>query len=249
LRFGICCRADEAETALAAGFDYVELPLSWISEQRNPPSLQGVEATNLFFPANISIYKPDEGEYLDYAEMALERAADLGVEISVLGSGGVRKAPVASGGQEWEFKFAQVASELSMIARKFGIVLAPESLNRSETNVGNDLGALARLLREQGVSYTADSYHILYEWRAAHPDQDVPLPDLWETDLPFRPAHVHLADLPRYVPSPDDPMLRGFVDRLRTLGYDNRVSLEATRGSDLDSLSQALRNVKKLFLE
>ena len=88
--------------------------------------------------------------------------------------------------------------------------MAPESLNRSETNVGNDLGQLAKDLAAKGIAYTADLYHILYEANAdGHP------PDFAE-QLPFAPLHVHLADLPRHVPAPDDPAssrLRGEASR------------------------------------
>lgn len=156
-------------------------------------------------------------------------------------------APEGDDPQEFEDEFADIASELADAAEEFGITLAPESLNRSETNIGNDLASLARRLAARRVCYTADSYHVLYEWKQENPSLDVPDDSLWVRQVPFLPAHVHVATLPRVVPAPDDPKLVGFVSRLRALGYDGRVSLECQRGNSVPELRDALGNLKALF--
>ena len=249
MKFGLCCDLTEFESALQAGFDYVEGSLSGLAGAPSLDAYRGVpmEATNLFFPGSFRLFGAERTPYLEYARTALERAGELGVKVAVLGSGAVRRAPEDEELEEFEDSFAVVASELADIAEEFGITLAPESLNRSETNIGNDLGQLAHRLANLGVAYTADSYHVLYEWKAQNPDQATPPQSIWDVHIPFAPAHVHVATLPRVAPAPDDPKLSGFVTRLRQLGYDGRVSLECQRGNSAQELAGALSNLKSLF--
>ncbi len=249
MQFGLCCDFSEFEYALAAGYDYVEGALSGLASAPDLERYRGlpIEATNIFFPSSIRLFGEERTPYLEYARGALAKAGELGVKIAVVGSGAVRRAPDEEDIEEYEDAFADIASELADIADEFGITVAPESLNRSETNIGNDLASLANRLLKRGVSYTADSYHVLYEWNAKHPDQPAPPESLFDTQLPFAPVHVHVATLPRVAPVPGDPKLVGFVRRLQSLGYDGRVSLECQRGSSVEELSAALKNLQALF--
>jgi len=108
------------------------------------------------------------------------------------------------------------------------VIFAPESLNRSETNVGVECGEMARVLASYGVAYTADSYHLLYEWNANGREggREYPTEEYWTEQIPHLPVHVHLGDLPRNLPEENDPMILGFFERLSALGYTGRVSLE-----------------------
>ena len=166
---------------------------------------------------------------------AMERAASLGVKVMVVGSGNSRRAPHGVPCDIAESRFVEVAADLQAMADKFGIAIAPESLNRSETNVGNDLGDLARALRADGVGYTADLYHILYEASANdHPAN-------MGEQVPFLPTHVHLADLPRFAPAVDDAVRPSrSPDPLRDLGYSARISLERQRPNPREDLATVL---------
>jgi sugar phosphate isomerase/epimerase len=245
----LCCDVSEFLAAHESGFDYVEGSLSGLAAADSLDAYRdmGLEATNLFFPSSIRLFGQERTPYLDYARAALSKAAELGVKVAVLGSGAVRKAPADEDTEEYDDFFADIASELADIGDEFGIKLAPESLNRSETNVGNDLATLARRLADRGVGYTADSYHVLYERNARLPEESFPPISLWQTQVPFTPTHVHVATLPRVAPEPGDPKLLGFVSRLRELGYDGRVSLECQRGNSVEELTSALTNLRTLF--
>lgn len=230
----MCGQVAEAASILAAGFDYVEVAASGfngLSEDWDPTPYEGLPilATNVFFDSKIRLFGPEATPYLDYARRTVERAASLGVSLMVIGSGAARRAIGTSGGNE---AFADIAGQIGEVARGFGIEIAPESLNRTETNVGNDLRSLALSLRERGVGYTADSYHVLYEWDVDGRGAD--LASLWLDQVPFVPNHVHIADLSRLGVTFDDPMLISFASRLRALGYDGNVSLECRREPDFD---------------
>jgi len=248
MRFGVCCGIEDASTVLGAGFDYIELGANNLSDDVRKYSGMPVEATNLFFAGSVKLFGREATPYLDIAKATVDRAASIGVQTMVIGSGGSRKAPDGIDMEVTEREFLLIAAAIGDHAKQYGITIAPESLNRSETNIGNDLGRLACGLKYAGVGYTADSYHVLYEWHEDFPDEAVPSKEHWEAQIPFAPSHVHIADLPRYAPKPGDPMMQGFANRLLELGYDGRVSLEYRRGNDFEAeLQRALLDLKVLF--
>ncbi|HWA83196.1 MAG TPA: sugar phosphate isomerase/epimerase family protein [Fimbriimonadaceae bacterium] len=246
MKFGVCTDLAGAPAILDAGFDYVEVGASGFSGfeetwDRETYAALPILATNLFFDGRIKLFGEDRTPYRDYAERTITRAASLGIPVMVIGSGAARRSPEGFDGDQ---AFADVVAELAGIAKPLGVALAPESLNRSETNTGNDLRSLALALRERGVGYTADSYHILYEWDAE--DRYAGLRELFLVQVPFAPAHVHIADLPRQGVSTDDEMLRAFAMRLKELGYAGNVSLECMRGPDFNHAA-ALTALRALF--
>jgi len=248
MKFGVCCGIEDAGIVLGCGFDYVELGANNLSDDPNRFEGIPVEATNLFFASSIKLFGREATPYLDVARATVDRAARIGVKTMVIGSGASRNAPDGTDMEVAEREFLLIAAAIGDYARKYGITIAPESLNRSETNIGNDLGFLARGLQYAGVGYTADSYHVLYEWHANDPSEAFPSDEHWADQIPFAPTHVHIADLPRYAPKPADPMVQGFARRLLTLGYDGRVSLEYRRGADFEAeLTRALLDLKVLF--
>ncbi len=241
MRIGICAGLDLAPRALAAGFDYVEVGASGFTLREDFDAAQyrelKAEAANLFFPGTIKLFGSEATPWWNYAQNAVDRAAQIGIEVIVIGSGGARRAP--EGVHDAEAAFVEVAGQIADYARARGIVIAPESLNQSETNVGNDLAILARSLSARGVGYTADSYHVLVE---AHGNPN------WESQIPFCPTHVHVGDLPRNAPEPEDPHIQGFAKRLKELGYDGRISLEARLRADTDEELRRVRdNLQAIF--
>jgi sugar phosphate isomerase/epimerase len=252
MKFGICCGVESARRALELGAEYVELgavSFNGLQPEWDPLPFVGlaVETTNVFFPGAIQLFGPERTPYEEYAQRAIERAAEVGVRIMVVGSGGSRKAPHGSNLAEMDAAFADIVANLQRIADPYGIAMAPESLTRLETNVGNDLGRLARLLRERGVAYTADSFHVLKEWDFEHPGSAGPTPEHWADQLPFAPAHIHIGDLPRDFPKASDPMMQGFAKRVKELGYDERISLECSLGELEAGLPTALKELHALF--
>ena len=210
---------------LDAGFDYVELGAGALFDE--PKLYEGLplEATNLFFKPGIVLFGDQKTPYLGYAERVVHAAANLGARVMVIGSGNARMAPEGYDVEEANQEFADKVASIAEIARPLGVMIAPESLNRTETNVANDLGQLAEAMVARRLGYTADVYHVLQEWK--QPDR--PTGEYWKEQVPYRPSHVHFADLPRYVPAPDDPDVLAFLKRLVELGYDDRISFEGNR--------------------
>ncbi len=251
MKFGVCCPPDRADAILSVGFDYIEIAASSLhgeQEEFDLASFSGIPilSSNGFFPGTIRLYGPDATPYLDYAKRTIERAAEIGIGLMVLGSGGARKS---APGVDAEKCFVEIAAELDQIASPYGIRVAPESLNFRETDVGNQMGKLAQDLKSSGVGFTADSYHLLVDWDAHHrrSGDTAPPEGFWVREIPFAPLHVHFANLPRTAPTADDPMVQGFVSRLQALHYDALVSLECSIDDHPDALSQARQHLSRLF--
>lgn len=246
MRIGLCTGIENASVALGAGFDYVEVSTSALASQVDfaPQNYREAraEASNLFFPSDIRLNGSSATPYREYMERAIARAAEAGISVMVIGSAGARSAPEGVPIDAAFRRFIEVAAEAQAIASGYGIHIAPESLNRSETNVANDLPFLAADLHTVGVGYTADAYHVLYEW-SADGGSGVPDAEFWERQLPFAPTHVHIANLERQAPEGDDPMLLGFIARLQDLGYQGRVSLEARLQTSLEEAATNLRQL------
>lgn len=244
MHFGLCCAPEEAPAAIAAGFDYVELP-GWLLPAREA-EYAGLkcEATNLFFPPGTELYGIDEANLLAQAQARMWAASRVGVRVMVIGSGAARRSTPEKPPEPAEASFVNIVGQLQRSAPP-ALGLAPESLCLAETDVGTSLPDLARALAVQGVGFTADAYHVLRE--AEDEGYDPSDPWFWETQLPCAPTHVHLANRRREVPDPDDCDLIGFVRRLENLGFEGRVSLECSVGAG--ELVAALASVRALFRE
>lgn len=181
------------------------------------------EATNLFASGTLRLTGATD-EVRTYAELVVPRAAEAGIQVMVIGSGAARRSELPfEAAQEG---FADAAGVVGEVARRYGITVAPESLKREETNVGNSMGDLARRLAKRGVAFTADSHHLLRDWAHLHGD-GAPSEEFWREEIPVAPAHVHVSNFERTwkVQGRHRGML-GFAKRLKEVGYNGRVSLE-----------------------
>jgi sugar phosphate isomerase/epimerase len=232
---------------MAAGFDYVELPAAIVFGGRDEPNWERlgdvkVEATNIFAPTDLRLVGPEIGDVRGYAEVVIPRAALAGVAVMVIGSGGSRKSPAGYDLDAAEGDFLDSAARCAAIGKEHGVTIAPESLVPQETNVGNYLGDLARMLHHRGVGYTADSYHVLNQPGAVPAESW-----FWEEEMPFAPAHVHFSTHDRTWRVGEDPAVEGFVLRLKELGYDGRISLECRWEEFEAELPEALAAVRSIF--
>ena len=233
--------------ARSAGADYVELPAGPLFT--DPGYLQRMadlkpETTNLFFPSGASLYENEDLSF-KIGSNILESAAEAGVKLCVVGSGGARKAPDGQSPQWAQDKFIGLIAALRGVADNVGVEIAPESLNRSECDVGTRLRELACELKERGVGYTADSYHVLKEWDFdARPRS---LEEELQKEIPHAPLHAHLGGLDRKPPVAKDPMILAFFQRLKELGYDGRVSIEVNWDAFEKELPLAIEATRKMW--
>jgi len=227
------------EVLAQVGYDYIELSVSrhlqpevddagW-SAIGHSIEIQPLptEAFNTFLPADLKVTGPavDTERVHSYLSVAFQRAAALGGQLIVFGSGGARTIPQEYPRQTaWQqlLDFVRMAGEE---AARVGMGLCIEPLNRSESNVLNDVQEAMLLSQQAGhpqVRVLADLYHIERE--------NEPMAHIAEAGS--RISHVHVADTGRRPPGQGTYPYPAFFSTLREIGYDDRCSVEC-RWEDL----------------
>lgn len=235
MRFGICSPPDQAASLAEAGYDFVEWPMSrtvgemdegeFRSLRRLAQGLSIVpEAWNVMLPSSIKVVGPDadQTEMKRYGETAFARAAELGGQVVVFGSGGARTIPNGWPHDEATRQFAEACRIAGDIAGKHGIKIAIEPLNRTETNLVNSVSEAAAIVKRvghQSVKLLSDLYHVTRE-DEAFADTGAAASVL---------AHVHVAEpgqrtMPRA--GHQDAVYQGYFQVLKRSGYNGRISIE-----------------------
>ena len=237
MRFGICAGPENRDALLAAGYDYIELTVAGALQPEKDkedvmPPLRAVfaasalkpEAYNVLLPGDLKVVGPetDPARQERYLEAAFARAASLGGQVAVFGSGGARRIPPEWPREEAQRQVREFLGRGGAAAARHGITIAIEPLNVSECNFINSVAeavALAREVNHPAVAVLSDLYHVDHdgqsyeETRAAAP---------WL-------RHVHVAGEGRRAPQPaDHAFLRDYFAVLKASGYHGRVSIEGS---------------------
>lgn len=241
MRLGCCGNLDAMADVREAGFDFLEVPVqavlrgdeddaAWTPTAPDPDKLPlPMEAANMLLPRHHAIVGPqrDMPALRTYMQRVAERARRLGIHRLVLGSGKARVRPedMAVGeAMDQLTEFCRMAGEL---CAAHDIVLVIEHLNRGETNTINSLAdelTLVERAHHPAVGALVDSYHFGLEDESD--EAIIALGDYLR--------HVHVAEpVDRLQPGGhgDGEQAFDFVEffcALRKVGYDERVSVEAS---------------------
>lgn len=123
---------------------------------------------NVFFPGSIKIAGPEvnENRVLSYADTILSRAKKAGVSCIVLGSGGPRRIPDGYDSVKARADFVILCKKLAIVAGKYGVMIALEGLQSSETNFLNTVksaAAIVRAVNHPNFRLNADIFHMMRE--------------------------------------------------------------------------------------
>jgi len=251
MKFGICTSADNAAWAHKAGFDYIELPLNAIgalddagfasAEQNLCDAHIQAERFNLLFPKTLHVLGPDADTAVTekWLRTAFGRMKKLGGKTAVFGSGKSRTIPA---GMLFRQGFDQLVSAVQLtgnIAAEYGIQIAIEPLNRSETNIINTVTEgemLAYCVNLPNVGVLADWYHMFLE--------NEPADHIY---LVKNILHTHIAQgTDRRYPSGDGSQVAVFFEALKKAGYDGTMSIEGRTENIQKDGEEALALMKKL---
>ena len=123
---------------------------------------------NSFFPGNLKIAgeQVDEQKVLIYADSVFSRAAQLGIKVIVLGSGGARRLPEGYNVQKAEAEFIVLTRKMALLAARYNVRIFLEALNSTETNFITTLKQAAKIVRavnHPNFRLNADIYHMMKE--------------------------------------------------------------------------------------
>ena len=100
---------------------------------------------------------------LSYADTVLSRAKEAGLSFIILGSGGARRLPDGYDAVKAQADFVQLCRKLAMVAGKYRITIALESLQAAETNFLVSLTSAAEVVRavdHPNFKLNADIFHM-----------------------------------------------------------------------------------------
>jgi D-psicose/D-tagatose/L-ribulose 3-epimerase len=221
------------EKGQESGFDYVELPLAQMtdlsdkefSSLKERVDLSGLkcEACNNFFPASIRLTgnAVDYGKIEEYLDKALGRTAQLGVKVIVFGSPKSKNVPEGYPMDKAWSQLVELLKTIDPLVRAKGITIVIEPLCKLESNIINTVEEGLQLFRavdRENIKLLVDYYHLVVE----REDPEILLragPSI---------KHVHFANPAGrvYPVEAEDGYVR-FMNLLKCIGYEDRVSVEA----------------------
>lgn len=235
MKLGACTSVDNWGLLNELGYDYIELALNSIAEmgeEQYKALLKTVEEQNIkiysfncFLPGSIRLVGEDVNYQVinKYLEAAIKRASELGAEIIVFGSGGSRRVPE---GFDKPAAYKQLNEFLLLAGEKaeaYNVTITIEPLRKGETNIINTAEEGLYLVKEvnhPNIKLLVDYYHMYMEGENAN--------IILKAGSDYI-KHIHLAEpkmrvWPRNKAEAD---YEGFVNMLKTIGYDKGISIEA----------------------
>ncbi|MFG0252738.1 MAG: sugar phosphate isomerase/epimerase family protein [Phycisphaerales bacterium JB038] len=231
---GVCGGLDRAPGLAAAGGSYMEVGVQWFLAPHKPAEVyeknrQALEAcplpakaANGFIPGSLKSTGPeaDHSAVLAYADLAFQRAKEVGIEVIVFGSSGSRTPPKDFDLDVAELQFVALLGKMGMLAEKHDVLVALEPLNKRETHFINTVEEGARLIRavqHPNIWLLADIFHMLRE--------DEPAQSLLDAGDLLK--HVHIAEkAKRTAPGVDGDDFTDYLQALKDIGYGGRISME-----------------------
>jgi sugar phosphate isomerase/epimerase len=254
VQVGLCTGLSGIDAAKSAGFDYVELSTSEIAalsdadyesaSARIKALGLAVPVTNLFLPATVKVTGPDVDRDLQlrYVRKAFERLSRIGTGLVVFGSGGARRVPDGFSRDEAFKQLVDFGRRAAAEARRHDITIAIEPLRRQETNIINSAAEgleLVNAVDDPGFQLMIDFYHLASE------GEDPAIVLRAREHI----RHLHMANPQgRVFPLAWDEFdYAPFFANLRAIGYDRRISIEATTKELPVEAPQAIALLRRAF--
>jgi D-psicose/D-tagatose/L-ribulose 3-epimerase len=229
------------------GYDYVELSLAHImnlsdaefEDLRGQLAKAGIgcEVCHNFFPASIRLTGPnvDMEKITDYVEKAFGRANRLGAEIVVFGSSGAKNVPDGFPmNNAWQ-QLVEMLRKIDPFARRFNITIAVEPINTSESNIINSVReglVLVRQVNRKNIQLLVDYYHLTIA------NESIGAID----DAKDYIKHIHFAQVEgRQFPKAIVNSYTEFFGKLKSIGYNGRISIEAFSNNLKEDAATAIR--------
>lgn len=234
MRLGCCGGEDKLDAIIDAGFDYIEPSIPTLRADLSDTDFEPIyqrfknapikaEAFNVFIPSDLKITgnSVDTQALMKHVKITTRRAASLGAEIIVFGSGGARNIPEGFSRTQ---AFEQIGFFCAMaadIASKHNITIVIEPLTVTVCNSITSVAEGAEIVEQvahPNLALLADLYHMEVD------------NEPWANIIENAPVlkHIHL-------PVPDLDILTTenrpfnhelFIQTLKKTGYDGRVTVE-----------------------
>lgn len=237
MKIGITCnKLCRIEQAAKYGFDYLEVSLKWL-QTLSPEELDEfeaelkkhgvtVDAFNCFYGPEVKLM----GDEVDLEQIKkvtrenVDLAARFNPSVVVIGSGGARTIPEGFPKEKAVKIFSEAVDLAASICAEKGIRVVIEPLRHKETNFINTIlegKEMGEAIGNPNVGCLIDFFHF------AQNGEEMDTIDQLEGKL----IHAHLArpSDDRLVPrKEDEATVRLWMEKLRKIGYDERLTLECS---------------------
>jgi D-psicose/D-tagatose/L-ribulose 3-epimerase len=240
-KISIGYNTDDVEKAKKTGFDYAEVLVknyTALSDEDFAKYLEKKKAVGLptpvgnnFIPAELRLVGPDvdKDKQMEFVRRAFDRGQKLGLKVIVLGSGAARKVPEGFSADEAWKQLVDFAKRIAPEAKKRGIVVTVEPLQKGETNTINT--AAEGLKWVQAVNHPnfqlmVDFYHLSLE------KEDPAILVTAKKNI----RHLHIANpyLRQFPMSSDEFDYSVFFTTLKKTGYQGGLTIEG-KTDDFDT--------------
>lgn len=253
-RVGVCSSLSNAPQIKEGGGHHIELSLSSFANPEKDDATFAEElkkakecglpvcSTNGFFPGSVKVTGPnaDHEKAVRYTETVLRRAHEAGIKVCVLGSSGSRNIPEGFSRQEAEEQFVAVLKRMAPIAKKYGIIIAIEPLQKSESNFINTVQEgyeIAKKVGHPNVGVNADIFHMLREGEGPQ--------SLLNAGRKYI-RNVHVAEkAKRTAPGVDGDDFTPYFKALKAIGYRDNISLECGWNDFQGQVGQAIQETQR----
>lgn len=253
------------ETISQLGYDYIELPLAEMTElkddefevlkKRVQQSGISCQVCNNLFPAKIRLTGPnvDMIQIRQYLEKALKKAAELGADTVVFGSGTAKNVPEGFSKEEAYQQVLEETRLMAPIAEKNGIMIVIEPIRTPECNLINSFEEGVSLAKEvscKNVKVLIDYYHMV--WEKESPEILIKYGKEYLRHIHFSNPNMRTQeglDFGRTYPQRKNEWdYEKFIRCLKECGYDGRVSIEAGSDNFNEQAKNALCFLKENFI-
>ncbi len=252
MRFGCCADLDKIEAVRNAGYDYIELAVANVKAESSHSEFEHVreiisdcgivpEVWNRLLPDDMNVV----GEEVDlyrierYLRTAFERIEELRGEIVVFGSGTARSVPVGFSVDEADDQLVEFLTVAGQVAGAYGICVAVEPLDSSRTNNINTIAQAVELVTKVDHPFVKVLVDLGHMQACGEPLSAI-------SAAAGEIVHAHVSDADRLCPGSGNYPIEEFIDALKAVGYDDRLSVEcAWRDFDVECVN-ALELLRRL---
>ena len=234
MQLGCCDSKDRLDIIQEAGFDYIEpgVPVlrTDLSDEDFAPIRERFqnasvkpEAFNLFVPADLKITgeSVDTSALMRRVEIATKRAADLGGEIIVFGSGGARNVPQGFSRTRAYEQLGFFCAMAADVASQSNITIVIEPLTSTICNLITSVAEGADLVAQvahPNLALLADLYHMETDLE--------PWANILENALMIKHIHLPVPSIDILTTEGPDFSHERYITTLKQAGYDGRISIE-----------------------
>lgn len=235
------------------GFEFVEAEVSLLSPEGNQeeftlfkekisPFYIKPEVFSAFIPPELKIVGPsvDRKRLERYLESSISKVAEVGGKVIIWGSGTSRSFPTH---YPPEIAYKQIEEFLfwaAEFARKNGITLAIEHMNKRESNTINSLRealALREKVNREEIQVMLDFDHLMAE------NEDFSSIEKCQGKI----IHIHVSDRGRRCPGDGDYPFIYLFKILKKIRFQERISLECSFQEIEKQSKQGLTLLRKIW--